>query len=230
MKIQHGKKYAVLTGDVVGSTRLKGDDRLKLLEVMREVSRDIQKEYHKDVPLAVDIFRGDSWQVLVRNPQHALRIGLYFRARIRSGVKSHRVDTRFSIGLGGVDFIPEDHVSSGDGEAFWLSGHGLERMPRNRRMVVLLPASFADCLSDASDSLLFLIDTLATRWTRKQAEAISGAIAGLTQERIAQNWMDHPITQQAVAQHLERAGWNAIEHGLHFFERWLSLPKQLSLE
>jgi len=230
MKVQHGKKYAVLTGDVVGSTRLKGEDRLALLDVMREVSRGIQKQYPNDVPLPVDIFRGDSWQVLVQNPEHALRIGLYYRARIRAGVKSHRVDTRFSIGLGGIDLLPEDHVSSGDGEAFWLSGHGLERMPRNRRMVVLLPASFADCLSDASDSILFLIDTLATRWTRKQAEAMSGAMAGLTQERIAQNWVEKPVTQQAVAQHLERAGWNAIEHGLHFFERWLSLPKQLSLE
>lgn len=230
MQIQHGKMYAVLTGDVVGSTRLKGDDRLGLLEVMRQVSTELLEEYPKDIPLPVDIFRGDSWQVLVTNPEHALRIGLFYRARIRSGVKSHRVDTRFSIGLGSVDFLPEEHVSSGDGEAFWLSGHGLERMPRNRRMVVLLPASFADCLSDASDSILFLIDTLATQWTRKQAEAVAGTIAGLTQERIAQNWAEKPVTQQAVAQHLERAGWHAIEHGLHFFERWLSLPKQLSLE
>ena len=230
MQLEAGKTYAVLTGDVVGSTRLKGQERVDLLEIMRETSVLLQEQFPLDVPLPLEIYRGDSWQVLVQNPENALKVGLYFRAHIRMGMKDHPVDTRFSIGLGAIDLLPEDHVSSGDGEAFWLSGHGLERMPRNRRMVILLSASYADCQSDGADTILFLVDTLASRWTRKQAEAVVGALAGKTQESIAQSWAENPITQQAVAQHLDRAGWNAVEHGISYFERWLAMPKQLLLK
>ncbi|MBN2554318.1 MAG: hypothetical protein JXA97_00140 [Anaerolineales bacterium] len=230
MQLEAGKIYAVLTGDVVGSTRIRGEERLELLEIMRETAILLREQFPLDVPLPLEIFRGDSWQVLVQNPENALKVGLFFRACIRMGMKDRQMDTRFSIGLGAIDLLPEDQVSSGDGEAFWLSGHGLERMPRNRRMVILLSANYADCQSDGADSILFLMDTLASRWTCKQAEAVVGALAGKTQERIAQTWAENPITQQAVAQHLDRAGWNAVEHGISFFERWLAMPKQLLLK
>ena len=66
------------------------------------------------------------------------------------------------------------------------------------------------------------MDALAVRWTAKQAQAITGALLGWTQENIAQLWWDKPIAQQAVGKHLERAGCYAIENGLIFFETYIN--------
>jgi len=219
--------HAVLTGNVPGSARLPGGEQEHLRFVMQRAASQVQYIYPDHLILPVDIQRQDSWQAMVLNPEVALAVCLYFHASVRAGMKDVPVHLRCSIGLGNVDKYPEDRVGEGDGEAFWLSRHGLERMPRKRHLVIVLAAHYADCLSDASDSLLFLLDALSSRWTPRQAEAVAGAMAGMTQEAIAQHWQTGPITQQAVAQHLDRAGWHAIEHGLTFFERWLSLPRQL---
>jgi len=77
-------------------------------------------------------------------------------------------------------------------------------------------------LSAALDIIVHLIDALAVDWTEKQAQAISGALRGWTQEKIAKLWWENPITQQAVAQHLDRASWYAVENALAFFEKAVS--------
>ncbi len=69
------------------------------------------------------------------------------------------------------------------------------------------------------DIIVRLIDAIATRWTDKQALAVSGALRGLKQEEIAEKLWKKRITQQAVAQHLSRAGWDALEKGVVFFEK-----------
>lgn len=71
----------------------------------------------------------------------------------------------------------------------------------------------------AFDVIVRLIDALATRWTDKQALAISGALRGMKQEEIAEKLWERRITQQAVAQHLSRAGWDALEKGIEYFEK-----------
>ena len=62
----------------------------------------------------------------------------------------------------------------------------------------------------------------------KQAKATSGAILEFTQEEIAAEWFDQEITQQAIAQHLDRAGWSTIEQGIRYFER--SIPVVIGSE
>jgi hypothetical protein len=69
------------------------------------------------------------------------------------------------------------------------------------------------------DTIVRLIDAIATRWTDKQALAISGALRGMKQEEIAEKLWEKRITQQAVAQHLSRAGWDAVEKGIEYFEK-----------
>lgn len=72
MKIKTGKLYAILTGDIVNSSKLSSDKRQKLHYAMKEGSEAVRRAFEKDVPLDVDIFRGDSWQMLVFNPAKSL--------------------------------------------------------------------------------------------------------------------------------------------------------------
>jgi hypothetical protein len=71
-------------------------------------------------------------------------------------------------------------------------------------------------------TVIQLMDVLAANWSEKQAQAVMGALQGWTQEKIATTCWPKPITQQAVAQHLDRAGWHAFESGLLYFEDTLS--------
>ena len=144
MKIKTEKLYAILTGDIVNSSKLSSDKRQKLHYAMKEGSKAVRRAFEKDVPLDVDIFRGDSWQMLVFNPAKSLRIGLFYRAFLRAEMQSSNVDTRMSIAVGTIEFIPDDRVSGGDGQAYQYSGNALEKMTKASHMHLSLPGKEAE--------------------------------------------------------------------------------------
>jgi hypothetical protein len=222
MNIEKRKINAILTGDIVGSTRLHDNERRTLHKVLTSSSDSIVEFFSNWVPYKPEIFRGDSWQFLVTEPSKSLRIGLFYRATIQAGMEARRVDTRISIGLGTINFLPGDMVSSGDGEAYRLSGEALEQLHKSNRLVISFPYHLRSDLTKALDVIIKLIDLQAKDWTEKQAKAVAGALLELTQESIAKNWFDKDITQQAIAQHLDRAGWTSIELGIKFFEEIVS--------
>ena len=111
---------------------------------------------------------------------------------------SKRVDTRISLGVGTIQFIPGDRVSQGDGDAYRLSGQGLDDMPRQ----TYLSARIGEQPEPLLDALMVATDAITRRWSARQAQAVVGSLTGLTQESIAAGWKPDAITQQAVAQHL----------------------------
>jgi len=183
---------------------------------MVECSRALLEEFEDSVPLSVDIFRGDSWQMLVSNPPQALRLALFYRAMLRAKMESHKFDTRMAIGIGRIDFIPGSRVSEGYGEAYQLSGTALETMPKANNMSFVFPGKELEKILNV---IIQLIDVISSRWSDKQALAVTGAMRGWKQEKIAKMWWKKKVSQQAVAQHLARAGWYPVEKGILFFEQ-----------
>ncbi|MGD8822074.1 MAG: hypothetical protein PVG63_03145 [Anaerolineales bacterium] len=214
--------HAVLTGDVVGSRRLPAGERQHLLVVLRDAGQDLQSAFSPSIPFPPTIFRGDSWQFLSADPVASLRQGLYYRARVKAGMESNRVDTRFSLAIGKIDFLPPEGPAAGAGQAFNLSGQGLDEMDRHAYLRICFPPTFDSDLALALEAGGRLIDRLAQEWTDRQALAVSGALLDLTQARIAQTTFKGQVTQQAVAQHLASAGWPAILSGLEAFETIVS--------
>lgn len=217
--------WAVLTGDVVGSSRLNPDERQQLPDRLRSAAQRVRAHYQDAIPYPLDLHRGDSWQLALDQPGLSPRVGLMLRALIRAAFESTRLDTRISIGLGTVSFLPPDGLEAADGEAFRLSGEGLDRLGDDTRMGIRFAPAVDPDLAQAVDVILALIDIQARAWTQRQAEAVAGALVGLTQERIGREWVRRPVTQQAIAQHLARAGWDPIERSLEFTERLI--PKML---
>jgi hypothetical protein len=215
MKISPTKTYAVLTGDMVDSSKLPKAERQALPEKVKQAGRETQKAFADAVPLAVDVFRGDSWQLLTTDPVRSLRIALFFRAQIRAGRERGRgLDTRVSIGTGAIDFVPRKAVSEGDGEAYRLSGHGLEALPRGRFLSwEPVPGGTLSLVG----ATVGLIDALAQGWTNAQAQAVAGALCGWTHEKIAAA-LAGKITRQAVTKHLNAGHWEAIEAALNAVE------------
>ncbi len=218
MKTQRDKLYAIITGDIVASSRLPSNKRKMLHKVMVDSSKVLQDEFKDAVPMGVDIFRGDSWQIILSKPAKALRLALFYRAILRAKMESHRFDTRMAIALGRVDFIPGNRVSEGYGEAYRLSGKALESMPKASNMSFVFTGME---LEEVLNVVIQLIDSISSRWSDRQALAVAGALRGWKQEKIAEKWRKKKVSQQAVAQHLSRAGWYPVEKGILFFEQCL---------
>lgn len=218
--------HAVLTGDIVGSSRLSADERRALHGHFRESAARLEAAFEGQVLHRPELVRGDSWQFAVAQPERALRIALFFRALVQFSLPGANIDTRLALGFGTIDFLPGGELSSGDGEAYRLSGEGLEALQKPYRMGLFFPKRFRSLLSDGLDVIVKLLDRQAGRWTEAQAESVAGAMLELTQQMIATNWVEREITQQAVAQHLDRAGWATIEFSLEYFES--ALPAALS--
>ncbi|MGM0374687.1 MAG: hypothetical protein ACQEQQ_09755 [Chloroflexota bacterium] len=212
--------YAVITGDIVGSSQMEMEERRELPEMLAAFSERLREQF-PSVPYPVSIYRGDSWQFLVNDPARSLRIGIYFRTLVRSTIKVKGADTRMGIGIGTVDFLIQEELSRGDGQAFRLSGECLERLEKSSRVGIAFPDELSSPLSEAVHVILAFMDGMVTGWTAKQSRAISGAIVGYTQEEIAARCFEKEISQQAVAQHLKRADWSTFEKGTRFFERFV---------
>lgn len=250
MKSQTIHYYAVVTGDIVKSSRLPRARFREVQDVIRSGGVELQKQFPLGTAFQIQLFRGDSWQLLVPDPGHALRLALYLRAYVRA--ESHGVDTRFAIGVGPVDNLPEGNVSDGRGEAFRISGELADDKRSSRMKFGLFRQDRSSSASDYSrvlledepdrnmsfgittdhldgwweeysvSTLLTVLDVTASRWTPAQATALCGAIRGWKQEQIAQNWPDTPITQQSASQHLTRAGWDAVRASLEYYEHIMS--------
>jgi len=222
MEIEKDKIFAVLTGDIVGSSKLETSERKTLHDVLESTSKEIVLQFQGDVPYQPYLFRGDSWQFVVAESSSTLRIGLYFRTYLKSRMESKRIDTRISIGIGFISFIPPNNLSSGDGEAFRISGKGLENMDKSSYMTISFPDRFDSDIASSIQMIVKLIDLQVKNWTERQSKVVSGALLGYTQKAIADKLFGNKISQQAVAQHLDRAGWNSIESGINFFEKNLN--------
>lgn len=213
--------YAVLTGDLIGSTELSPKERQRLPSLLLNTVDRIRIGFPGAVQGELDIFRGDSWQLVLADPVRALRISLFLRAVILSTPGSRPIDTRLSIGYGPVDYLAEGKHITGSGPAFFLSGSGLENAWKACRMGMSFPESVRSRITRALTIIVRLIDLQVGHWTPKQAEAVSGALLGLTQEEIGRGWVREQVSQQAISQHLEGAGWVKIKNSLLFTEEIL---------
>jgi len=179
--------YAVVTGDVVGSSRLTASPRRRLLAALRSSGGKLKKHFKDDLIGEVALFRGDSWQFVLSRPAAGVRAALFYRATLRAEMPLRSIDSRMAIGVGEISLLPKGTIAAGDGAAFRLSGEALDAMPRTTRIRFRGPV-LGQGLSDSIDVFLQLIDALACRWTGRQALAVSGALLGWTQERIARAW------------------------------------------
>ncbi len=222
MKIHPNRLYAILTGDIVGSARYRGDSRRRLHDAITTAGRDTRTAFGQSIPREVDFFRGDSWQCLVTDPEKSLRIALYFRATFRQIMQNNAADTRLAIGIGSLDFVPDNGISAGDGEAYRLSGSLIDRMSAHCRMALgLSPSLNGTPIAASGPVIVQLVDALVQQWTSRQAKAVCGALRNLSQKEIAEHTWGEVISQQAVAQHLQKAGWHAVQQALDCFEEYL---------
>ncbi len=201
--------YAVITGDIVGSSKLTASQRGRLLSVLKSSFHALKNIMIDGMRAPFEIHRGDSFQGVLSKPEAALRVAIAIRTCLRHGFETkqrrHALDARIAVGIGQIDFLPAGRGSEGDGSAFRRSGQTLDAMKGDQRLIIRTPWQELDAEFDTACALL---DALINRWSSEQAQAILGQIRGLTQEKAAREF---GVSQPAVRQRLKSAGGWAIE-------------------
>jgi hypothetical protein len=209
---------AVLTGDIIRSQRF---DLATRESIRREIASATERlrqspSLNGALPLAVQQFRGDGWQLPVRTPGVSLRVCLLLRGQLRVHFNKEGIDTRICIGVGEM---PE--AAMFDGEAYILSGQGLDAMPKRggANLALTLSPKLGEWQGFASaiQPMLHAVDYLVERWTAKQAEAVLRVLDPSFGRGSRVKQPNERVTRYT----LERAGWPVIQGILAYFEKEL---------
>lgn len=201
------KTYAVLTGDIVGSTRRDAPPMAEVRRALHAAVGDYASADPDTVVGAVDIFRGDSWQLLLASPGDALRAAIL----LRSGLKARTdLDTRIAIGIGPAEGLDSGKISASSGEAFLASGRMLDEMGKKQRLA-LAPSPCTQSVMSWMPVFLDLVDVVVADWSQRRAEIAAVALSHpeWTHEEIgafvsAQRGDEQAISQQGVSDHLAK--------------------------
>lgn len=215
------KIYAVMTGDIIGSTRLTERFGRSWVDDLRD-SLDYLK---KNSLVPPSIFRGDSFQIATSNPDSAIKDAIILRLKLISSFKVDetypRLDARIAIGLGKIDYLPtgKDNYNIGEmsGEAFRNSGQLLDRnLKGDRNLIVKTPWPEVDAEMDIH---CLVVDRLISKWTTKQCAAVMYKLDDYNLKEIGEKLN---ISFSAVGRRLKKTDYDIV---VRIVERYSEMIK-----
>ncbi len=203
------KIYAVLTGDVAGSSRLEGEQRQKLVTVLKRSFTLVDEILGSQiVAFPFEIFRGDSFQGVLNHPASALRAAIIIRANIRRSFDTtlkNAFDARIAVGIGSITLLPDQRGGEGDGPAYRNSGPVLDEMTKPPRFLIVR-TPWTEMNSELNVELA-LLDAIIMKWSVEQAEVALEFFKGKTQEQMAEYFQ---IAQSSIRKRLYNANLEQI--------------------
>lgn len=170
----------IITGDIIDSTSIPIEQRKDLLTAISVISEELQVFS----PLKCEIYRGDSFQIVVNRPEMAMLIAILLRAGLKSRVpkgSKQNWDARIAVGIGEIEFI-SDSILVSDGEAFRLSGREFDELGKRN---LAIRTRWEDANEELKISTAFA-DDIITNWTSSQSLVIYMSLAyQMTQKEIA---------------------------------------------
>lgn len=212
---------AVITGDIIGSSRYARLDRQRLDRVLRAAFRETERRFRGAIHtrMAFRITAGDEFQCVVADVPRVLEILTYIRAVAATGGLEPPLRFRSSVGVGEISVTKRSSPYEEDGVAFVRSRRGLEDLSKGRgptRWTKLVTGHGDKDMT--ADTVLCLADHIFEGWTVPQWEAVRWAILGLTRQAIARKLK---IAHQNVTKRLRAAGWPHLEPALSFLGQLL---------
>jgi predicted XRE-type DNA-binding protein len=201
--------YSIITADIVNYTKISQEPEVNLIN---DFTKWIKKTSIVS-EVKYEIFRGDSFQCIIPNLNHTLKICLLNRAYfLRLSKNQNGLDLRQAIGIGEISSL-EKTLSRSDGEAFRYSGRTFDEMDKKGNRLVF-KSSFPEIDAELNTSFT-LLEAIIQGWTSTQAEVFFNKLQGKKEKEIAELLN---ISQPAVNKHLKAVSWSAIESLLNRFE------------
>lgn len=184
----------IITGDVKGSRRAKSEN---WLEGLKKLFLQFGK-----TPIDWEIYRGDEFQLEVKNYEEALLVAFQIKAYFRS----IKLDARMSIGFGDKTYIAKK-ISESNGTAFVNSGIGFENLKKNKTTLSIHSAN--KDFDKEMNLILRLGLSFMDNWLAQSAEFVLITIQNpkLSQEEIGSKL---GINQAAVSRRRKRANFDLL--------------------
>ena len=219
------KAIAVLTGDLVGSEGLTPETLEAAQDALLHLP--VGSPFEAQVLGKPQVVRGDEWQLALSDAGQCLRAALLARAALRA-LSKPGVETRISLGIGDVSRIDEEEISRSSGEAFTLSGRGLESLKNRAGLHLSLREGVQSQLCWAS-AIVGLCDALSRQWAQGQAAV---AAASLKEPELEQKEIAGRIgrQRQSVNRALGVMDWPSLDAALSCFESCSWEPCEASFD
>ncbi|NBP67239.1 MAG: transcriptional regulator [Cytophagia bacterium] len=187
---------SIITGDIINSRKNK--TKLWLPVLKKTLARTGQS------PQNWEIFRGDSFQVEVKNPADALLTAILIKAHIKA-IKN--LDVRMAIGIGEKDFTA-NNITESNGEAFIHSGERLESLKQEKQNLAV-KSRWSEFDRDINLYLRLALIAM-DNWSTSAADLIKILLDNpdVTQTKLATRLK---ITQSAVSGRQKRAYYNEVK-------------------
>lgn len=195
---------AVLTGDIVNSTRLSAAQDKKIRGLLK---RELE-------PYINEFYRGDSFQLYMPIAADALQVALLCRTAAISVTQNETgftADVRVSIGIAKTR-PPAKTPGTAKGEAFVLSGRAFDGLAKNGARL-----SITNGNQLANEGLAVIADycnAIYSTMTGKQALVIFELLKGKKQQDIVSRLKKSKST---ISQHVNAARWPEIERLLQHY-------------
>lgn len=200
---------AVITGDIINSK--KNATRRWLAPLKKELAKTGKS------PKYWEIYRGDSFQLVVNKPEEALLTAMKLKAVLKS-IKG--INVRMAIGIGDRSYNAAK-VTESNGSAFVHSGEKFETLTSQNNLAI--KSDWTD-FDEEMNLYLKLALIAMNNWTVNTAEIVSLALEnpGKSQEQLGKMI---GIKQSAISTRLQRAYFGELMEVNEMYQAKLKLLK-----
>ncbi len=199
MQLIH-QPIAVISGDIVNSTRLTSAQFEKLLARIKQIQQLISAG---NVANAHSIERGDEFQSVVHDIEYALKYTLMYRIGIKALGKEF--DSRISFAIASQADL-RALVSQSMGKAFVLSGRGLKALKSDRLMF----SSESMDLTEQFELLFKYLDRQLTALTSRQCAVMLPMLQATPALSINELAEKLDVATATASKSLKASGWPLI--------------------
>jgi len=195
--------HAVITGDIINSTQADPKTWLPVLKDALSKAGSSPKEW--------EIYRGDSFQLFVKDPLLALSIAIQIKAAIKT-IKS--LDVRMAIGIGHIKHTSAK-ITEANGQAFIYSGERFEGL-KKEKLNLVIKSGWPEFDRDVN-LFIKLALLIMDHWTENSAEMIK---ISLENPDKAQSELGAiiGIKQNAISSRLKRAAFEEISEMIEIYQ------------
>lgn len=193
---------AIITGDIKDSRLVPVDKWMKLLKAELGVWGKAADDW--------DIYRGDSFQLKLKDPVGVLEVAVRIKATIKS---IPPLDIRMGIGLGEENFKSK-RLLENNGTAYIHSGEAFEDLSKMNQN--LLIKSSIEEFNEEMNLMLKLALTVMDEWTPSSARTVYLAMKHPEKTQMELGKLEG-VSQHAISARLSRARYEAIRSFLDYF-------------